>query len=375
MKKRRVLLAFGTRPDAIKMCPLVNELKSRRDIDCRVLVTAQHREMLDSVLHLFAVTADYDLDIMQKGQTITDITSRVLYGCGEIFEKEPPDIVLVHGDTTTSFAVALAAFYRKIPVGHVEAGLRTDNIYSPFPEEMNRRLTGRIASLHFAATESNVRNLLLENVDQSGIFKTGNTVIDALLSVSKPEYRFEDERLEEALTSGKKTILMTCHRRENWGEPMEQIFAAARRLIEDHPEVQLIFPMHLNPLVRETAVKHLGGHRRILLMEPFDYEPMANIMKRSFFIMTDSGGIQEEAPAFGVPVMVLRTETERPEAVEAGTVQVVGVEEEKIYQVGRRLIEDPSYYERFHKAVNPYGDGKASRRIADALTKWLDERE
>lgn len=367
MKKLKVLLAFGTRPDAIKMCPLVNTLKNRENIDCKVLVTAQHRQMLDRVLTLFGVSPDYDLDIMAHGQTITDITSRVLYGCENIFEEYAPDIVLVHGDTTTSFAVALAAFYKQIPVGHVEAGLRTDNIYSPFPEEMNRRLTGRIAKIHFAATASNVDNLIRENVLREDIVQTGNTVIDALLSVVREDYVFEDRALQDSLQSERKIILMTCHRRENWGKPMEQIFSATRKIIEENPDVQLVFPMHLNPVVRESAKKYLDGHPRILLTEPLDYESMANIMRKSFFIMTDSGGIQEEAPAFGIPVMVLRTETERPEAVEAGTVKVVGVTSEAIIEEGNRLIRDADYYEKYHQAVNPYGDGRASERIMKAL--------
>lgn len=367
MKKLKVLVAFGTRPDAIKMCPLVNMLNAQEHIECKVVVTAQHRQMLDRVLELFGVSPDYDLDIMVHGQTITDITSRVLYGCEKIFDEYIPDIVLVHGDTTTSFAVALAAFYKQIPVGHVEAGLRTDNIYSPFPEEMNRRLTGRIAKLHFAATSSNVDNLIRENVPREEIVQTGNTVIDALLSVVREDYVFEDRALQEILQSDRKIILMTCHRRENWGQPMEQIFSATRKIVEENPKVQLVFPMHLNPIVRNSAKKYLDGHPRILLTEPFDYEPMANIMRKSFFIMTDSGGIQEEAPAFGVPVIVLRTETERPEAVEAGTVKVVGVTSEAIVEEGNRLIRDADYYEQYHRAVNPYGDGRASERIIKAL--------
>lgn len=367
MKKLKVLTAFGTRPDAIKMCPLARKLREQENIESRVLVTAQHRQMLDRVLELFGVVPDYDLDIMAHGQTITDITSRVLYGCEKIFEEYEPDIVLVHGDTTTSFAVALASFYRKIPVGHVEAGLRTENIYSPFPEEMNRRLTARIAKVHFAATASNVKNLMKENISRSDIVQTGNTVIDALKTVVKDDYVFEDPSLQEVLKSGKKLLLMTCHRRENWGKPMEQIFSATRKIVDENPEVQLVFPMHLNPLVRESAKKYLDGHPRILLTDPLDYQPMANMMRRSFLVMTDSGGIQEEAPAFGVPVMVLRTETERPEAVQAGTVKVVGIESEVIREEGNRLIRDRNYYDRYHKAINPYGDGKASERIVKAL--------
>lgn len=367
MSKLKVLSAFGTRPDAIKMAPLVQELRKRESIENRVLVTAQHREMLDSVLRLFDIVADYDLDIMKHGQTITDITSRVLYGCESILEREKPDIVLVHGDTSTSFAVALAAFYRQIPVGHVEAGLRTENIYSPFPEEMNRRLTGRIASLHFAATKQNVENLLKENIKRKDIVQTGNTVIDALMSVTKKDYHFQDERINQMIRSKEKIVLMTCHRRENWGQPMEQIFRATRRLVEANEQVQLIFPLHLNPRIREAAQRHLSGHLRIHLIEPLEYEPMANLMSRSHLIMTDSGGIQEEGPAFGIPVVVMRTETERPEAVQAGTVKIAGVEEEALYAIGNRFLNDREYYQCFSNAVNPYGDGYASGRIADAL--------
>ena len=365
--KVKVLTVFGTRPEAIKMAPLVKELQKREEIECKVLVTAQHRQMLDSVLDIFDITPDFDLNIMQHGQTITDITSRVMYGCQEVFKSYKPEIVLVHGDTTTTFAASLAAFYEKIPVGHVEAGLRSDNIYSPYPEEMNRRLTGRLASYHFAPTIANRENLVKENVSRRDILVTGNTVIDALLSVVNDKYKFENEMLNTIDFNEKKVILLTCHRRENWGEPMNNIFKACNELVLDNPDVHLIFPMHMNPIVRDSAHEFMGNNDRISLIEPLDYEPFANLMSKVYMIMTDSGGIQEEGPALGKPVMVLRTETERPEAVEAGTVKVVGVDPDKIYRVGMRLAQDSSYYESIANAVNPYGDGKASSRIADHI--------
>lgn len=365
--KVKVLTVFGTRPEAIKMAPLVKELQKREEIECKVLVTAQHRQMLDSVLDIFDITPDFDLNIMQHGQTITDITSRVMYGCQEVFKSYKPEIVLVHGDTTTTFAASLAAFYEKIPVGHVEAGLRSDNIYSPYPEEMNRRLTGRLASYHFAPTIANRENLVKENVSRRDILVTGNTVIDALLSVVNDNYKFENEMLNTIDFNEKKVILLTCHRRENWGEPMNNIFKACNELVLDNPDVHLIFPMHMNPIVRDSAHEFMGNNDRISLIEPLDYEPFANLMSKVYMIMTDSGGIQEEGPALGKPVMVLRTETERPEAVEAGTVKVVGVDPDKIYRVGMRLVQDASYYESIANAVNPYGDGKASSRIADHI--------
>lgn len=365
--KVKVLTVFGTRPEAIKMAPLVKELQKREEIECKVLVTAQHRQMLDSVLEIFDITPDFDLNIMQHGQTITDITSRVMYGCQEVFKSYKPEIVLVHGDTTTTFAASLAAFYEKIPVGHVEAGLRSDNIYSPYPEEMNRRLTGRLASYHFAPTIANRENLVKENVSRRDILVTGNTVIDALLSVVNDKYKFENEMLNTIDFNEKKVILLTCHRRENWGEPMNNIFKACNELVLDNPDVHLIFPMHMNPIVRDSAHEFMGNNERISLIEPLDYEPFANLMSKVYMIMTDSGGIQEEGPALGKPVMVLRTETERPEAVEAGTVKVVGVDPDKIFRVGMRLVQDASYYESIANAVNPYGDGKASSRIADHI--------
>ncbi|MDO4793468.1 MAG: UDP-N-acetylglucosamine 2-epimerase (non-hydrolyzing) [Filifactor alocis] len=373
MKKLKVFNVFGTRPEAIKMAPLVKELQGREEIDCKVLVTAQHREMLDSVLELFEITPDFDLNIMKHGQSISDITSRVLYGAGEIFAAEQPDIVLVHGDTTTTFASALAAFYQKIPVGHVEAGLRTGNIYSPYPEEMNRKLTGSLATYHFSPTVMNRDNLLRENVDEEKILITGNTVIDALLSVTNREYSFEDEAIDKIDESKYRTVLLTCHRRENWGEPMEAIFSAIADLTKKHEDIMVVFPMHKNPLVRELAQKHMGGNDRILLIEPLDYEPFANLMKKSHLILTDSGGIQEEAPGLGKPVLVLRTETERPEAVQAGTVKLAGVTKEEVFALTDLLLSDKEEYEKMAQAVNPYGDGQASKRIADYLVSHVEE--
>ncbi len=365
--KLKILTVFGTRPEAIKMAPLIKELKKRQEIECKVLVTAQHRQMLDSVLEIFGIIPDFDLNIMKHGQTVADITCRVMYGCQEIFKNYRPDMVLVHGDTTTTFAASLSAFYEKIPVGHIEAGLRSDNIYSPYPEEMNRRLTGRLASYHFAPTVSNKANLLKENVSAKDIVVTGNTVIDALLDVVKDRYKFESELLNTIDFNEKKVILLTCHRRENWGNPMENIFKACNEIVEKNPDIHLIFPMHMNPLVRECAYKFMGKNDRISLIEPLDYEPFANLMSKVYMVMTDSGGIQEEAPALGKPVIVLRTETERPEAVEAGTVKVVGVDFDEIYMVASKLVNDLSYYKSVANAVNPYGDGKASIRIADYI--------
>lgn len=367
MNRIKVLTVFGTRPEAIKMAPLIKEMKSREEFDCKVLVTAQHREMLDSVLKLFNIEPDFDLNIMKHGQTITDITSRVLYGCEEVLDKYTPDVILVHGDTTTTFAASLAAFYKKIPVGHIEAGLRSENMYSPYPEEMNRRLTGRLSTYHFSPTKTNRENLVREDISTKNIVVTGNTVIDALLQVVKKDYEFEDEMLKSIDFENKKVILLTCHRRENWGEPMEEIFRAVKSIVKENPDTHLIFPMHLNPIVRDAAKSILGDSDRISLIEPLDYEPFANLMAKSYLLLTDSGGVQEEAPALGKPVVVLRTETERPEAVEAGTVKVAGVKEEKVYQISDRLIRDKSYYESVANAVNPYGDGKASIRIADYL--------
>lgn len=373
MRKIKVCSVFGTRPEAIKMAPLVKELQSREELDAKVLVTAQHREMLDSVLELFDITPDFDLNIMKHGQTITDITTRVLYGVGEIFEQERPDLVLVHGDTTTTFAAALASFYQKIAVGHVEAGLRTGNIYSPYPEEMNRKLTGSLATYHFSPTVMNVENLLRENISKENIVITGNTVIDALLSVTDKPYRFEIDKLNEIDDTKQKLILLTCHRRENWGEPMKQIFEAINELTKKNPNVVVVFPMHKNPSIRELARTYFGTNSSVRLIEPLDYEPFANLMKKSHLILTDSGGIQEEAPALGKPVLVLRTETERPEAVKAGTVKIAGIETEKIVQLAGELLNSQKAYDEMAQAANPYGDGTASKQIADFIVSKREE--
>ena len=361
----RVLSVFGTRPEAIKMSPLALELARREHIDPQVCVTAQHREMLDGVLSVFGVAPDYDLDIMRPGQTLADITSRVLSGLGGVFESARPDLVLVHGDTTTTFAAALAAFYAKIPCGHVEAGLRTFDRWSPYPEEMNRRLAGQLCTLHFAPTARNAENLRREGVE-GGVFVTGNTVIDALAYTARGE-GFSSPQLRALDFSGRRVIALTCHRRENYGRPMENIFAAEREIAERHPEVLIVYPVHLSPAVRECAARLLGGVANIALIEPLDAVDMHRLMARSYLVMTDSGGIQEEAPALGKPVLVLRRETERPEAVEAGTVALAGTETADIVRLAETLLADGAAYARMAHAVNPYGDGHACRRIADAI--------
>lgn len=361
----RVLSVFGTRPEAIKMAPLVLELKKHPEIESLVCITAQHREMLDSVMEQFGITADRDLDIMSRGQDLTDITMRVLEGMREVLRELKPDLVLVHGDTTTTFAGALAAFYEKIPVGHVEAGLRTFDRWSPFPEEMNRSLVGRIATLHFAPTRTNAANLEREAVT-GDIFITGNTVIDAMAYTVRGD-GFTSKELNAIDFTGKRLIALTCHRRENYGKPMEQIFTAVRTLAERNPDVLIVYPVHLSPVVREAAQKYLGGMENIRLIEPLDAVDMHRLMARSFFVMTDSGGIQEEAPALGKPVLVLRRETERPEAVEAGTVKLAGTETEPILALAQELLDSEEAYDRMAHAVNPYGDGKACPRIAQAI--------
>lgn len=340
-KKMKVMSVFGTRPEAIKMCPLVKELEKSPEIDSVVCLTGQHREMLDQVMQIFGVRADYDLQIMRPTQTLTTITVDILTKIEGIFATEKPDIVLVHGDTSTSFAAALAAFYQKIPVGHVEAGLRTYNPYSPYPEEMNRCLTGRLASIHFAPTRKNAANLQAEGITTQ-VYVTGNTVIDAFHSTIKKDYIFKSLELSRIGFEGRRTILMTAHRRENIGMPLESICKAARRIIEEFPDVQIVYPVHPNPRVRNIVYNHLGNLNRVYLTEPLDVEDMHNLMAKSFMVMTDSGGLQEEAPALGVPVLVLRTETERPEAVEAGTVEVVGVEEDMVYTKAAVLLTDPA---------------------------------
>ncbi len=368
MKKLRVMTVFGTRPEAIKMAPVVLELKKQADlIEPIVAVTAQHREMLDQVLSLFSLTPDYDLDIMAAGQTLYDITGRALTGLKTVLEEAKPDLVLVHGDTTTTFVGALASFYAQIPVGHVEAGLRTGRKDSPFPEEMNRRLTGAMADWHFAPTETAKANLLAENVAPSTIFVTGNTVIDALKATVKPGYQFADPVLAAAVARGRRLVLVTTHRRENLGEPMRQVYQALRQLLEAHDDIEIIFPVHRNPKVREVVEAELGGLDRVNLIEPLDYEPFANLMAHAALVLTDSGGIQEEAPALGKPVLVLRDTTERPEAVEAGTVALVGTEKEAVFAAAHRLLADEKAYAAMAEACNPYGDGHASERIVAFL--------
>ncbi|AOY75575.1 non-hydrolyzing UDP-N-acetylglucosamine 2-epimerase [Clostridium formicaceticum] len=367
MDKLKVMTIFGTRPEAIKMAPLVKKLQETEEIQSVLCVTAQHREMLDMVLDLFELKPDYDLNIMQHGQTISDITVKVLKGVEEILQEVKPDIVLVHGDTTTTFVGSLAAFYQQVAVGHVEAGLRSGNIYSPYPEEMNRRLTGHLANLHFAPTEGNYKNLVKEGIGEEKIFVTGNTVIDALLQVVKEDYLFDNPLLNQIDYVNKKVLVMTCHRRENWGEPMENIFKAVVEIAEKHKDVEVIFPVHLNPNIRNLAKQIMGEAGNIHLIEPLDYEPFANLLSKAHLILTDSGGIQEEAPALGKPILVLRTETERPEAVEAGTVKVVGVEKQKIVEEVDKLLKSPSHYLEMATAINPYGDGRACERIVGAL--------
>ena len=361
----KVMSVFGTRPEAIKMAPLVLELDSRPEFESIVCVTAQHRQMLDGVLECFSISPDYDLDIMQSGQTLSDITSRVLNGLGGVLREAKPDLVLVHGDTTTTFASALGAFYEKIPVGHVEAGLRTFDRYSPFPEEMNRCMVARLATYHFAPTAQNAKNLKNENVREN-IFVTGNTVIDAM-KYTIGDGTFTTPALQSLDFANRRVIAMTCHRRENYGEPMENIFRAVRRMAEAHPEITVVYPVHLSPYVRDTAKRILGGVENILLIDPLDAMEMHRLMAKSFFIMTDSGGLQEEAPALGKPVLVLRRETERPEAVEAGTVELAGVDEDHIFARAEALLTDDALYERMARAVNPYGDGTACKRIAECI--------
>lgn len=377
MNKLKVMSIFGTRPEAIKMAPLVKKLQETEEIDSVLCVTAQHRQMLDMVLDLFELKPDYDLDIMEHGQSISDITVKVLKGMENILQEVKPDIVLVHGDTSTTFVGALAAFYQQIPVGHVEAGLRSGNIYSPYPEEMNRKLTTNLASLYFAPTTGNYDNLIKENITSEKIFITGNTVIDALLQVVKEEYVFDNPLLNGIDYRNKKVVVMTCHRRENWGEPMENIFKAVVDIKERHKDVEIIFPVHLNPKIRELAKDIMGNMEGVHLIEPLDYEPFVNLLNKAHLILTDSGGIQEEAPALGKPILVLREETERPEAVGAGTVKIVGVDGDKIIKEVEELLSNPKSYSQMANATNPYGDGRACERIVDALKyhfKITDDR-
>ena len=362
---KKIMLVFGTRPEAIKMCPLVIELKKRKDINTVVTVTGQHRQMLDQVLEAFKVKPDYDLAIMKEKQSLFDVTVNILERIKAVFEKEKPDIVLVHGDTSTAFVTALAAFYMQIPIGHVEAGLRTYNIYSPFPEEFNRQAVGLISAYNFAPTEMAKENLLREGKNPDNIYVTGNTAIDALKTTVREDYSHPELDWAE----GSRLITLTAHRRENLGEPMANMFRAIRRIIDSHPDVKAIYPIHMNPVVRECAEKYLGDCDRIHIIEPLDVIDFHNLLARSYLILTDSGGIQEEAPSLGKPVLVMRDTTERPEGVKAGTLKLVGTEEETIYENFKNLLENKEEYEKMSKAKNPYGDGKASERIADILTK------
>lgn len=368
--KLKVMTVFGTRPEAIKMAPVVLELgKYPEYITPVVAVTAQHREMLDQVLNLFHIKPDHDLDIMCQGQTLFEITCRAMQGLGEVLAKEKPDLVLVHGDTTTTFAGALSAFYHQTAVGHVEAGLRTHNKYSPFPEEMNRKLTGALTDLHFAPTLTARANLLMEAVSGDNIIVTGNTVIDALVATVDANYTFEDELLAKIDYANKRVILVTTHRRENLGEPMRHVYQALRDIVTEHPDVEIVFPVHRNPKVREVVDSVLGGLERVHLIDPLDYQPFANLLGKSYLVLTDSGGIQEEAPSLGKPVLVLRDTTERPEAVEAGTVKLIGTDRERVYRETKLLLTDSGEYDRMANACNPYGDGKAAYRIVQAILR------
>lgn len=367
MKKVKVMTVFGTRPEAIKMAPLAIELEKNPNIEATVCVTAQHRQMLDQVLEIFKIKPDYDLDVMKQRQTLVQITSRVLEGLDEVLKEVKPDIVLVHGDTTTSFVGALAAFYNQITVGHVEAGLRTYDIYSPFPEEMNRCLTGRIAEMNFSPTVKNKENLLRENVSEDKIFITGNTVIDAMKTTVSDNYVFATEELNDIDFKNHRVIAMTAHRRENLGKPLEEICNAVKRVVEKYNDVEVVYPVHLNPAVRETVFSILGNVDRVHLIEPVNVDELHNLMARSYMVMTDSGGIQEEAPSLAKPVLVLRKETERPEAVEAGTVKIAGVDGDTIFSMACELLDDKEAYAKMAHAANPYGDGNASKRIVDAI--------
>ena len=374
MSKLRIMSVFGTRPEAIKMAPLVKELASRSEIESLCCVTAQHRQMLDSVLDVFSLKPDWDLDIMTPRQTLSTITSKCLLGMDEAIDALKPDMILVHGDTSTTFAGALSAFYHQIPVGHVEAGLRTYDKYSPFPEEMNRKLVSGIAELYFCPTESNRQNLIKEGIGK-GLFVTGNTVIDALKTTVREDYCFATELLNRLDYQGKKVCLVTCHRRENYGEPMKNIMLALRQIAEENRDVELVYPVHLSPVVRDAADQYLRGAPRVHLIDPLPADEMHNLMARCYLVLTDSGGLQEEAPALGRPVLVLRRETERPEAVAAGTVALAGVVQDDIVTMATRLLQDKHAYQRMARAVNPYGDGNACGRIADAILWYFGRGE
>ncbi|HHK5532538.1 TPA: non-hydrolyzing UDP-N-acetylglucosamine 2-epimerase [Bacillus mobilis] len=369
-KRLKVMTIFGTRPEAIKMAPLVLELQKHPDkIESIVTVTAQHRQMLDQVLSIFGITPDFDLNIMKDRQTLIDITTRGLEGLDKVMKEAKPDIVLVHGDTTTTFIASLAAFYNQIPVGHVEAGLRTWDKYSPYPEEMNRQLTGVMADLHFSPTSKSATNLQKENKDESRIFITGNTAIDALKTTVKETY---SHPVLEKLGND-RLVLMTAHRRENLGEPMRNMFRAIKRLVDKHEDVQVVYPVHMNPVVRETANDILGDHGRIHLIEPLDVIDFHNVAARSYLMLTDSGGVQEEAPSLGVPVLVLRDTTERPEGIEAGTLKLAGTDEETIFGLADELLSDKEAHDKMSKASNPYGDGRASERIVEAILQHFNK--
>ncbi|WP_271401088.1 non-hydrolyzing UDP-N-acetylglucosamine 2-epimerase [Salinicoccus roseus] len=368
---KKIMTIFGTRPEAIKMAPLVLALKNDPELEPIVVVTAQHREMLDQVLDIFGITPDYDLDIMKQGQTLSEVTGRVIAGLESIIKEAGPDMVLVHGDTTTTFAGSLAAFYNEVDIGHVEAGLRTNNKYSPFPEEMNRQMTGVLADLHFAPTENSKENLLRENKKEGGISITGNTAIDALKTTVNADY--ESEIIEKH--KDKKVILLTAHRRENIGMPMENIFSAVREIVEEFEDVTVVYPIHKNPKVREIASKYLAGHERIEIIEPLDVFDFHNFAAKSHIILTDSGGVQEEAPSLQKPVLVLRDTTERPEGVEAGTLKLAGVHKEHIYELTKELLTDDALYRQMAEASNPYGDGKASLRICENIKYYYGIRK
>ena len=364
---KKVMLVFGTRPEAIKMCPLVNELKSRNNIETVVCVTGQHRQMLDQVLEVFKVKPDYDLSIMKEKQTLFDVTTNILNKIKEVLEKEKPDVVLVHGDTSTTFVTALTCFYLQIPVGHVEAGLRTYNIYSPYPEEFNRQAVSVISKYNFAPTEMSKQNLLNEGKDASTIYVTGNTAIDALKTTVRDDYYHP----EFDWINNSRLIMITAHRRENLGQPMKNMFKAIKRVIDEHPDVKAIYPIHMNPLVRETANEIFGNDDRIKIIEPLEVIDFHNFLNHSYLILTDSGGIQEEAPSLGKPVLVMRDTTERPEGIAAGTLKLVGTDEEVIYNNFKLLLDNKEEYEKMSKASNPYGDGFACKKIADILEETL----
>lgn len=362
--KIKVMSVFGTRPEAIKMAPLIKELERRQEIDSIVCVTAQHRQMLDSVLETFSIVPDYDLDIMKQGQSLSDITSRVLYGLENVIKKESPDIVLVHGDTTTTFAGALAAFYNKVAIGHVEAGLRTNNKYSPYPEEMNRQMVDCMTDMYFAPTELSKQNLLDENIEENKIYVTGNTAIDAMSTTVKIDYYHPELNW---INAKDRLILVTVHRRENLGEPMKNIFKAIRRIVNEFKDVKVIYPVHLNPQIRDIAHEIFDGCDRVKLIEPLDVFDFHNFINKCYMVMSDSGGVQEEAPTLGKPVLVLRDTTERPEGINAGTLKLVGTDENNIYEQAKILLTDKKAYDAMSKASNPYGDGHSSQKIVDAI--------